>query len=203
MFDCVADLIVISASIVILCLGSSGQVFATSALRGLRFFQILRMVRVDRRGGSWKLLGSVVWAHRQVSPSVHAPLGVQQTGPGQYFCVADHSGAFQMVGRKPQLKTMTSSGCDMEFQYTQTQTSFNSKTISPGLCVSKHETALYNFLCYLPWFTARLFYQPKNLVCNKNLRTSGQNPVFSLHVFAQSPEHRLVIANPMRFSKSW
>ena len=60
------DLIVISASIVILCLGSSGQVFATSALRGLRFFQILRMVRVDRRGGSWKLLGSVVWAHRQV-----------------------------------------------------------------------------------------------------------------------------------------
>ncbi|KAK2143380.1 hypothetical protein LSH36_847g00025 [Paralvinella palmiformis] len=50
-----------------LCLvGSSGQVFATSALRGLRFFQILRMVRVDRRGGSWKLLGSVIWAHRQV-----------------------------------------------------------------------------------------------------------------------------------------
>jgi len=60
-----ADIIVITASIIILCLGS-GQVFATSALRGLRFFQILRMVRVDRRGGSWKLLGSVVWAHRQV-----------------------------------------------------------------------------------------------------------------------------------------
>lgn len=62
-----ADLLVIVASIVILLLGSSGQVFATSALRGLRFFQILRMVRVDRRGGSWKLLGSVVWAHRQVT----------------------------------------------------------------------------------------------------------------------------------------
>jgi len=61
-----ADIVVITASIIILCLGSSGQVFATSALRGLRFFQILRMVRVDRRGGSWKLLGSVVWAHRQV-----------------------------------------------------------------------------------------------------------------------------------------
>lgn len=44
---------------------STGKVFATSALRGLRFFQILRMVRVDRRGGTWKLLGSVVWAHRQ------------------------------------------------------------------------------------------------------------------------------------------
>ena len=62
----ISDVIVICASIIILCLGSSGQVFATSALRGLRFFQILRMVRVDRRGGSWKLLGSVIWAHRQV-----------------------------------------------------------------------------------------------------------------------------------------
>ncbi len=41
--------------------------FATAAFRGLRFFQILRMLRVDRRGGTWKLLGTVVWAHRQVS----------------------------------------------------------------------------------------------------------------------------------------
>lgn len=41
------------------------QVFAASALRGLRFFQILRMARMDRRGGTWKLLGSVVYAHRQ------------------------------------------------------------------------------------------------------------------------------------------
>ena len=32
--------------------------FATSALRSLRFLQIVRMVRVDRRGGTWKLLGS-------------------------------------------------------------------------------------------------------------------------------------------------
>lgn len=46
-------------------MGTSGQVF--TALRGLRFFQILRMVRMDRRGGTWKLLGSVVYAHRQVS----------------------------------------------------------------------------------------------------------------------------------------
>lgn len=45
-------------------MGTSGQVF--TALRGLRFFQILRMVRMDRRGGTWKLLGSVVYAHRQV-----------------------------------------------------------------------------------------------------------------------------------------
>ncbi|RWS07871.1 potassium voltage-gated channel subfamily KQT member 5-like protein, partial [Dinothrombium tinctorium] len=62
---CVIDVIVILASIVVLSVGSSGQVFAASALRGLRFFQILRMVRMDRRGGTWKLLGSVVYAHRQ------------------------------------------------------------------------------------------------------------------------------------------
>ncbi|KAG8193015.1 hypothetical protein JTE90_028134 [Oedothorax gibbosus] len=62
---CIIDVIVIVASIVVLSVGSSGQVFATSALRGLRFFQILRMVRMDRRGGTWKLLGSVVYAHRQ------------------------------------------------------------------------------------------------------------------------------------------
>ncbi|XP_013779290.2 potassium voltage-gated channel subfamily KQT member 1-like [Limulus polyphemus] len=62
---CVIDIIVIAASFVVIAMGSSGQVFATSALRGLRFFQILRMVRMDRRGGTWKLLGSVVYAHRQ------------------------------------------------------------------------------------------------------------------------------------------
>uniref|UniRef100_A0A8W7PYI7 Ion transport domain-containing protein n=1 Tax=Anopheles coluzzii TaxID=1518534 RepID=A0A8W7PYI7_ANOCL len=58
-------IVTIAASIVVLVMGTSGQVFATSALRGLRFFQILRMVRMDRRGGTWKLLGSVVYAHRQ------------------------------------------------------------------------------------------------------------------------------------------
>ncbi|CAG2167141.1 unnamed protein product, partial [Oppiella nova] len=62
---CVIDVIVIVASVIVLSVGSSGQVFAASALRGLRFFQILRMVRMDRRGGTWKLLGSVVYAHRQ------------------------------------------------------------------------------------------------------------------------------------------
>jgi len=36
----------------------SRGMFATSALRSLRFLQIVRMVRVDRRGGTWKLLGS-------------------------------------------------------------------------------------------------------------------------------------------------
>ncbi|XP_040152341.1 potassium voltage-gated channel subfamily KQT member 1 isoform X2 [Anopheles arabiensis] len=62
---CIIDIVTIAASIVVLVMGTSGQVFATSALRGLRFFQILRMVRMDRRGGTWKLLGSVVYAHRQ------------------------------------------------------------------------------------------------------------------------------------------
>lgn len=66
---CIIDIIVICASAIVLVVGSSGQVFAASALRGLRFFQILRMVRMDRRGGTWKLLGSVVYAHRQVSSS--------------------------------------------------------------------------------------------------------------------------------------
>lgn len=62
----IADLIVIFASLVVLSMRATGQVFAATAVRGLRFFQILRMVRLDRRGGTWKLLGSVVWAHRQV-----------------------------------------------------------------------------------------------------------------------------------------
>ena len=67
--DCHAlDFTVIVATVVTLSLNSRGGngVFAASALRGLRFFQILRMLRMDRRGGTWKLLGSVVYAHRQV-----------------------------------------------------------------------------------------------------------------------------------------
>ncbi|XP_071743445.1 potassium voltage-gated channel subfamily KQT member 1 isoform X38 [Lepeophtheirus salmonis] len=61
---CIIDVITVCASVVVLS-GPNGQLFAASALRGLRFFQILRMVRMDRRGGTWKLLGSVVYAHRQ------------------------------------------------------------------------------------------------------------------------------------------
>ncbi|KAK3087245.1 hypothetical protein FSP39_003506 [Pinctada imbricata] len=61
---CIVDMIVILASIIILCL-SAGPLSLASSIGGLRFFQILRMVRMDRRGGTWKLLGSVIWAHRQ------------------------------------------------------------------------------------------------------------------------------------------
>lgn len=62
---CIIDLIVVVASVVVLCVGSNGQVFATSAIRGIRFLQILRMLHVDRQGGTWRLLGSVVFIHRQ------------------------------------------------------------------------------------------------------------------------------------------
>ncbi|CAH8480467.1 unnamed protein product [Schistosoma intercalatum] len=62
---CIVDVIVIVASVVVLAVDSDRNMFAASALRGLRFFQILRMIRMDRRGGSFKLLASVVWAHRQ------------------------------------------------------------------------------------------------------------------------------------------
>ncbi|CAL8244317.1 unnamed protein product [Lota lota] len=61
----IIDLIVVVASMVVLSVGSKGQVFATSAVRGIRFLQILRMLHVDRQGGTWRLLGSVVFIHRQ------------------------------------------------------------------------------------------------------------------------------------------
>lgn len=54
------------ASVAVIAAGTQGNIFATSALRSMRFLQILRMVRMDRRGGTWKLLGSVVYAHSKV-----------------------------------------------------------------------------------------------------------------------------------------
>lgn len=67
---CIKDIVVIVASGFVLAIGSNGQVFATSAIRGIRFLQILRMLHVDRQAGTWRLLGSVVYVHRQVSPSL-------------------------------------------------------------------------------------------------------------------------------------
>ena len=81
---------VILASGFVIAIGSNGQVFATSAIRGfynwrynflilnnfklnilkiigIRFLQILRMLHVDRQAGTWRLLGSVVYVHRQVN----------------------------------------------------------------------------------------------------------------------------------------
>lgn len=66
---CILDLTVIIASIVLTIIATNQnrhKNFAAAAFRGLRFFQILRMLRVDRRAGTWRLLGTVVWAHRQV-----------------------------------------------------------------------------------------------------------------------------------------
>lgn len=60
------DIIVLIASLAVVSAGSQGNILATSFLRSLRFLQILRMVRMDRRGGTWKLLGSVVYAHSKV-----------------------------------------------------------------------------------------------------------------------------------------
>uniref|UniRef100_A0A0N5AIQ9 Potassium voltage-gated channel subfamily KQT member 1 n=1 Tax=Syphacia muris TaxID=451379 RepID=A0A0N5AIQ9_9BILA len=67
------DLCVVVASAVVICFGNEGHVFAASAIRGIRFLQILRMLHIDRQGGSCtvyrmlslKLLGSVVFIHRQ------------------------------------------------------------------------------------------------------------------------------------------
>ena len=59
------DLVVVTASIIVLVVGHDGTVSAASAVRGIRFLQILRMLHIDRQGGTWRLLGSVVYLHRQ------------------------------------------------------------------------------------------------------------------------------------------
>lgn len=76
-----ADIMVLIASIAVLAAGSQGNVFATSALRSLRFLQILRMIRMDRRGGTWKLLGSVVYAHSKVSKPQARALSCSSCSP--------------------------------------------------------------------------------------------------------------------------
>ncbi|KAH3709756.1 hypothetical protein DPMN_069220 [Dreissena polymorpha] len=58
-----ADGIINVSTVMVILVGSSSEMFAASTLRGLMFFQSLRLVRMDRRAGTWKLLGSVVWAH--------------------------------------------------------------------------------------------------------------------------------------------
>ncbi|XP_033109089.1 potassium voltage-gated channel subfamily KQT member 4-like isoform X2 [Anneissia japonica] len=62
---CILDIVVVTSTFLIFIVGSNGWEFRADALRGLRFLQFLRLVRLDRRGNTWKLLGSVVWAHRQ------------------------------------------------------------------------------------------------------------------------------------------
>lgn len=57
------------ASVPVVAVRNQGNVLATS-LRSLRFLQILRMLRMDRRGGTWKLLGSAIYAHSKVGPDL-------------------------------------------------------------------------------------------------------------------------------------
>ncbi|XP_069777750.1 potassium voltage-gated channel subfamily KQT member 3 isoform X3 [Narcine bancroftii] len=59
---CILDIIVLIGSLVIFAVGTLQNIVATS-LRSLRFLQILRMLRMDRRGGTWKLLGSAICSH--------------------------------------------------------------------------------------------------------------------------------------------
>ncbi|CAF1615730.1 unnamed protein product, partial [Adineta ricciae] len=61
----IVDLIVVVASTLMITLAADRQAFAASAIRGVRFLQILRVLHVDRHGGTWRLLGSVVYIHRQ------------------------------------------------------------------------------------------------------------------------------------------
>ncbi|KAG5683162.1 hypothetical protein PVAND_012459 [Polypedilum vanderplanki] len=90
---CIIDLIVVVASLVVLTVGSNGQVFATSAIRGIRFLQILRMLHVDRQGGTWRLLGSVVFIHRQelITTLYIGFLGLIFSSYFVYLAEKDHS----------------------------------------------------------------------------------------------------------------
>ena len=61
-----SDIVVVITSLVVICIRSQANALAVSTMRGFRFLQILRLVRVDRKGGTWKLLSSVVMAHSKV-----------------------------------------------------------------------------------------------------------------------------------------
>lgn len=95
------DFIVFIASVAVIAAGTQGNIFATSALRSMRFLQILRMVRMDRRGGTWKLLGSVVYAHSKVSKDT-AVLHISPTRDtaSVWFSIPNISQAWE-VGRTP------------------------------------------------------------------------------------------------------
>ncbi|VDP26431.1 unnamed protein product [Soboliphyme baturini] len=61
----VIDVISLTASIVLLVTGSSNGILNETTLRGLRFVDIIRLLRIDRHGATWRLLGSVVHSHRK------------------------------------------------------------------------------------------------------------------------------------------
>lgn len=57
------------AEFVLLDIDACKPVVTCVIYRGVRFLQILRMLHVDRQGGTWRLLGSVIYLHRQVCVS--------------------------------------------------------------------------------------------------------------------------------------
>ncbi|XP_072165330.1 potassium voltage-gated channel subfamily KQT member 1-like isoform X2 [Diadema setosum] len=91
----IIDLIVVISSTAVMCFGSEGQVFAASAIRGVRFLQILRMLHIDRQGGTWRLLGSVVFIHRQelITTLYIGFLGLIFTSYFVYLAEKDHEDA--------------------------------------------------------------------------------------------------------------
>ncbi|XP_025835043.1 potassium voltage-gated channel subfamily KQT member 1 [Agrilus planipennis] len=100
---CIIDLIVVVASVVVLTVGSNGQVFATSAIRGIRFLQILRMLHVDRQGGTWRLLGSVVFIHRQCQTTSN-PFHTSDLLPDDLITGLGQSLIFQVAKKASVLK---------------------------------------------------------------------------------------------------
>ncbi|XP_043922181.1 potassium voltage-gated channel subfamily KQT member 3 [Protopterus annectens] len=60
---CVLDIFVLIASVPVVAVGKNQSNVLATSLRSLRFLQILRMLRMDRRGGTWKLLGSAICSH--------------------------------------------------------------------------------------------------------------------------------------------
>ena len=60
------DLVVIISSIAALVLVAISKA-ASTPVSLVRFLPLLRVLRFDRQGGTWKLLASVIYIHRQVS----------------------------------------------------------------------------------------------------------------------------------------
>lgn len=99
------DIFVLIASVPVVAVGNQGNVLATS-LRSLRFLQILRMLRMDRRGGTWKLLGSAICAHSKVGATERPQDHVVFSRPVPFHSVSS-STVFPEGGHSATLMVMT------------------------------------------------------------------------------------------------
>ncbi|KRX73190.1 Potassium voltage-gated channel subfamily KQT member 1 [Trichinella sp. T6] len=61
---CLIELIAIVSSVALLIFGTDGTRLKSSAVRGFQFVHLMQLLRIDRQCGSWRLLGSVVYMHR-------------------------------------------------------------------------------------------------------------------------------------------